>query len=195
VTFVTANNNDIRFQIDEIQFADGTVWKWSEIVNRKVILGTEGNDTLRTYGKAGEKVTVYGFGGNDTIYGGKADEVFVPGPGNNTIFTRSNAIDEGDGQKIFQWNINDGVDTIYYYNSARVAGDGLGILRFGHGINPENVTVSNSGASVVFSVTPELGRGGSVTFVTANNNDIRFQIDEIQFANGTVWKWATMPRQ
>ena len=91
-------------------------------------------------------------------------------------------------------NVGDDNDLIYFDNPARIAGDGIGILRFGPNINPENVIVYNNNNNVVFLAT--LPDGGSVTatFVNANAG-IRYQIDSIQFADGTVWKWATMPRQ
>ena len=179
--------------MDEIQFADGTKLSWSDVVNQKVLFGTESDDILYTYGKPNEKVTVYGLGGNDVIYGGSAEEIFVPGPGNSSIYSRTNF--EGGGRKIFKWNIGDGHHEINYYNAGRKAGDGLAILRFGQNIEPENVRVYSSGKDVVFDVTPEFGNSGSVTFVNANLSSIIYQMDEIQFADGTIWKWATMPKQ
>jgi hypothetical protein len=91
-------------------------------------------------------------------------------------------------------NVGDGHDTIYYENPYRVAGDGIGILRFGPGIAPEDVSVNNSGNNVVFLATLGDGSSISATFVNAKYG-VRYQIDEIQFSNGVVWKWATMPKQ
>ncbi|MDR2527748.1 MAG: hypothetical protein LBD04_01845, partial [Synergistaceae bacterium] len=177
---------------DEIRFADGTVWKWDEVIGRKVVRGTNGNDSLRASSYAGEKVTVYGLGGNDFLYGGNGEDVFIPGTGSNTVYARSNY--EGGGKKTFVWNVGDGNSGVGYYNEARAPGDGLGALRFGAGVNPSDVEVRNSGANVVFVVTLG-GVSGSVTFVNANIGDIRYQLDEIRFIDGTVWQWATMPRQ
>ena len=39
-----------------------------------------------------------------------ADDTFVPGPGNDTIYDRSGV--EGGGNKIFVWNIGDGANTV-----------------------------------------------------------------------------------
>ncbi|MCL1876390.1 MAG: hypothetical protein FWF87_09060, partial [Synergistaceae bacterium] len=185
LTFAYANYGKIRYQMDEIQFADGTVLEWSELVDRKVLTGTEGNDTLRTYGLAGEKITVYGLGGDDIIYGGNADEVFVPGRGNNTIYAR--AAIEGVGKKTFVWNVGDGNFTVNYDNINRVQGDGLAILRFGSGVAPEGITTYNSGNHLVFQIPNGDGSVAELTFAYANYGKIRYQMDEIQFADGTVW--------
>ena len=77
-----------------------------------------------------------------------------------------------------------------YYNETHQPGDGMGILRFGGGVSPNNVTVRSSGSNIVFSYT-----GGGITFVGANTTDVRYHLDEIRFAGGEVWTWSTMPRQ
>jgi Ca2+-binding RTX toxin-like protein len=177
---------------------DGTVLKISEIeesVNNKPVImyGTEGNDVLRSASKIGSTYILYGLGGNDVIYSRNGTDVFVPGPGTNTIYARAHISAEGGGKKTFVHNVGDGHHTIYYDNSARKVGDGLAVLRFGANISLENVTVHNSGVDVVFVVTPEDGNAGSITFISANRGVIRYQMDEIQFADGTVYKWATKP--
>jgi Ca2+-binding RTX toxin-like protein len=194
MTFKEANRANIRYQPDEVQFADGTVWSWSDVVNRKIVLGTEGNDTIYTRGIAGEKITIYGLGGNDIFYCGAADETFVPGSGINTIYARAEVSNEGGGQKTFVWNVGDGHTTVFYSNTARSVGDSLAVLKFGANVSHENISVRNSGYDVIFVVNLEGNDVGSMTFKEANRANIRYQPDEVQFACGTVWNWATMPR-
>ena len=85
----------------------------------------------------------------------------------------------------------DGHDTVDYYYQGHVPGDGIGKLKFGPGIKPEDVEVRNSGENVIFAL---LDGSGSVTYQRANRN-VFYQLDEIHFADGTVWKWSTMPRK
>ena len=48
---------------------------------------------------------------------------------------------------------------------------------------------------MVFQVTLADGSGGKLTIYQANKGNIRYQMDEIQFSDGTVWTWATMFEQ
>jgi Ca2+-binding RTX toxin-like protein len=156
------------------------------------VIGTAGNDTLNTYGVTGEKITIFEVGGQDIIYCGNAVETVIGGPGNDTIYAR--AASEGAGKKIFVWNPGDGNDTIRYDNPARVAGDELAILRFGPGVLPGHVITYTSGTNHIIEISPQSGGSGKITFISANNGEIRYQMDRIEFSDGTVWSWATMPR-
>jgi hypothetical protein len=188
VTFVSANTTDVRYNLEEVEFLDGTVWKWEDILKRKVVRGDNYNNTLRASSLGGDNVTVYALNGSDALYAGFGSDTFVGGAHNDTIYARSDV--EGGGNKTFVWNIGDGYDTVHYYNETHQPGDGMGILRFGSDVDPNNVTVSNSGGNVVFSYA-----GGGVTFVGANTTDVHYHVDEIRFADGEVWTWDTMPRQ
>jgi len=188
MTFVGANTTDVRYHLDEVQFLEGTVWNWVDVQTRKVVRGDNNNNVLYASSLPGEKVTIYGLGGNDTIYGGAGDDTFVPGSGSNTVFARSN--EEGGGSKTFVWNIGDGHSAVHYYSETHQPGDGMGVLRYGSGVSSSNVVVKDSGNNVVFS-----HGGANITFVGANTNDARYHLDEIRFADGEVWTWSTMPRQ
>ena len=186
INIYKANAGDLRYQPDEIHFADGTVWKWSETASRKVVRGTSENDVLSANSFAGDTVTIYGLEGDDNITGGRGDDIFVGGLGNDSI-TSNNG-----GNDTFVFNRGDGNDSITYYYSAHEPGDGIGKLRFGLDIRPEDVEVRNSGMDVIFAMSDG---SGSMTFAKANSANIRYQLDEIHFADGTIWKWSTMPRK
>ena len=185
VTFLNANSGNVFYCIDTITFADGTVWTWSEAATRKVMRGTEGDDTLNVVSRAGDTVAVYSLGGNDNIYGGKGNETYTGGPGNDYIRDRTDY--NGGGNNTFIYNLGDGHDRIDYYNNGHKSGDGIGKLKFGAGISPSDVDMGISGNSAVFTLTDG---SGSVTFLNANSGNVFYCIDEIEFADGTVWKWA-----
>ena len=179
---------DIRAQMDEIRFADGTVWTWNEAMERpRIVRGTERNETLRTLSLAGERVTLFATAGINSVFGGHGADTFMIGTGHDHIHARSHM--EGGGQKTFVWNAGAGNVNIHYWNAERqVPGDGLSILRFGPGIAPEHINVQISGNNVVFVVTLE-DRENAIT-ISGARPDIRAQMDEIQFADGTVLTWS-----
>jgi hypothetical protein len=188
ITFQRANRGDINYCLDEVRFAGGTVWKWSEIIGKKVVRGTTGNDTLNASSLAGEKVTMYGLEGSDSLYGGKADEIFVGGPGNDYIKDWSDS--GGGGKNVIVYNLGDGYDTVDYYYQWHVIGDGIGIMSFGPGITSEDVELRNSGENGVFALKDG---SGSVTFQRMNRH-VYYEIDEVHFADGTILKQRNIPR-
>ena len=181
---------DATRQLGEVHFADGTVMTWGEVTSTRVVRGTGGNDVLRTFSLPGETVTVFAVRAQNTIHGGQGQDIFVLGSGNDQVFARYDV--EGGGHKIFVWG-EGGHDVIHYFNPNRVEGDGLSILRFGPGIAPQNVVARYSGDNVTLTIAG-VSRAGSIRFVNARA-DIRRQMDEIRFADGTVWKWNEVPRQ
>lgn len=65
--------------LDEIRFADGTVWTAAQL-RARFTSGTEGSDQL--VGFSGDD-TLLGFGGNDTLRGGDGDDLLDGGTGND----------------------------------------------------------------------------------------------------------------
>jgi uncharacterized protein YjdB len=185
ITFQRANRGDINYCLDEIRFGDGTVWRWSEIVGKKVVRGTDAAETLYASSFPGETVTVYGLGGNDIIHGSRGSDIFVPGPDDDYVKDWSDS--GGGGNNVFVWNKGDGHDRVDYYYYGHQPGDGIGELRFGTGIKPEDIEVRNVGEHVVFAL---LDGSGSITFQRANRGDINYCLDRISFADGTVWEWG-----
>ena len=187
IRFLGANKNDVRYCVDEIVFTDGTVWKWSETAGRRVVRGTASDDVISVTSYPGDKVTVYALGGNDTIYGSRGDEIYVTGPGND--YVREHTSYSGGGNNTFVYNRGDGYDTVEYFHTSHAPGDGIGRLRFGPDIAPQNVNALVSGYNVIFSLSDG---SGSITFLGANRNDARYRVDEIEFADGLVRKWSEM---
>jgi Ca2+-binding RTX toxin-like protein len=179
--------------IDEIHFADGTVWDWDaaqgEFVTRvdtplpggdpdtppeagREIHGTNGDDLL--VGGAGDD-SLYGYDGNDTLEGGEGNDLLSGGLDNDTYrFNRGNGQDTISGESGQDWDI----------------------LELGEGILPSEVTVLRDGTS--FPSNLVLGFAGNETDrITVEHqfggwSDLGFTdiIDEIHFADGTVWNAA-----
>ncbi|WP_275672491.1 calcium-binding protein, partial [Thermomonas alba] len=113
-------------QIEQVTFADGTVWTVASIQAAGItILGGDGDDTLSGY--SGKDILLGGVG-NDTIigsssdelYGGEGDDtlkvdayaqnaVFVGGKGNDTLIG-------GYFSDRYEFNLGDGQDTIREIN-------------------------------------------------------------------------------
>ena len=60
--------------VEHIEFADGTIWNWTEIQQASWFRGTEGDDTLvgTTFGE-----TLYGSAGDDILTGAAGNDTFV----------------------------------------------------------------------------------------------------------------------
>lgn len=75
-------------RLDQIRFADGTVWS-VETIKSLVLAPTTGADTLRGYETADSLAggegndTLYGYGGNDTLQGQDGDDAVYGGTGND----------------------------------------------------------------------------------------------------------------
>lgn len=123
--------------IEEIQFADGTVWDLAGInqqtlegsVLNDVIHGTAGNDLIRGY--AGDDA-LYGYAGDDQIYGGAGDDYIEDTQGNNQLYggdgndhiVGTGLLDGGTGDDVLEGGGSDtlrggdGNDTLIAYSDA-----------------------------------------------------------------------------
>ncbi|WP_298082303.1 calcium-binding protein, partial [uncultured Campylobacter sp.] len=95
---------------------------------KDTIYGGEGNDSISGYG--GDDV-LYGEEGNDSIDGGDGNDIIVGGKGDDIL-------DGGDGDDTYVFNIGDGADII------EESGGGMDIIKFGEGINKEDIIISKS---------------------------------------------------
>ena len=86
-----------EFEVERIEFSDGTVWE-PEFINRTVVLrGTESNDVLVGYSIA---ETIEGYGGNDKIYAREADDIVDGGAGADLLYGEegNDVLRGGDGE-------------------------------------------------------------------------------------------------
>jgi Ca2+-binding RTX toxin-like protein len=166
--------SDPAYQVERVEFADGTIWDTSAILSRgqgATLVGTEGEDIL--YGGVFNDVLtglggndgLYGFGGNDTLDGGSGNDYLDGGPGNDTyLFAR------GDGQ-----------DTLLDY---QYTGMDLNTIRMAADISPDDVIVQ---ADPYNDLVLSLNGTTDQLIVDGYFNDSTFQVEKVEFADGTIW--------
>src|SRR3989475_799571 len=152
------------YQVEQVAFADGTIWDTSTIINRGqgvALVGTDGPDHLS--------------GGffNDTLDGGAGNDFLAGGPGNDTyLFGR------GYGQDIL-------FDQNY-------SGSDMNTVRLSADVAPTDVTLQTDVNGDLL-----LGINGTSDQLTVQNYfvDPVFQVEQIAFADGTIWDTNTILSQ
>jgi Ca2+-binding RTX toxin-like protein len=160
------------YQLDQIRFADGTVWT-VETLKPMVVIPTLGDDNLYGYATAD---ALMGLAGNDNLFGYGGNDVLQGGTGNDTL-------SGGEGSDTYIFNLGDGRDVIDGYDGSAGSFD---VLQLGVGIAPEDVQAFRRGNSLVLMLA------NGTDQVMVNNYFLRdgaggFQVDEIRFADGTLW--------
>jgi len=152
--------NDFREEgVESIVFADGTIWTQADL--RLMLLAqasTDGNDTIE------------GFNVSDTITAGKGDDTL-------------NGADEDDTYIYSRGDGNDTItETIYNGNADKLVFTD---------INPADVTLVRNGNSLTLKIAESstgAGDSGSVRIINTLNDFNSEGIDQIIFADGTIWK-------
>ncbi|MCU1733595.1 MULTISPECIES: calcium-binding protein [unclassified Pseudomonas] len=170
-------NDGVNFyQIEQVRFNDGTVWTPQQIM-AAVALSTDGNDTL--YGYSGADTLSSGTG-NDILYAAQGNDVLVGGSGNDRL-------EGGSGSDTYLFNLGDGKDVIL--ENSTVIGD-IDVVRFGEGVLASDISVSTQGANLL------LRHANGLDQITVlgwfNQTGPRYQIERIEFADGTLWTGAQL---
>ncbi|MDL5602274.1 calcium-binding protein, partial [Bacillus subtilis] len=140
--------------------------------------GGEGNDSLN--GGNGNDLLLGG-NGNDYLYGDSGDDVLIGGQGNDIL-------DGGSGNDIYRFERGWGSDTISSYDSTA---NKLDAIEFGAGIAASDILITRSRNDL------ELSLRGTADRITVSNyfsNDATgpYKVEEIRFADGTVWNIDTV---
>ncbi|WP_260862693.1 calcium-binding protein [Citrobacter sp. Marseille-Q6884] len=208
INYASSVNN----QVEQIIFADGTAWDVAAVESillagseddQKLVAfgaGSEihaagGNDTL-TGSDAADKL--YGDDGDDRLTGGSSDDELHGGAGNDVLNAGSwNDVLEGGagndrlygdtGSDTYLFNAGDGQDTITEGSSNS---GNIDTLRFGEGLLAENVILTRSGGSLVITFNDSPDQVTITNYITSPKH----QVEEIIFADGTVWDVATVER-
>lgn len=201
---ITINNfYDPRYTLNEIVFADGTVLGPEDINSimfpftdgNDSIVGTDGDDFIQ--GGAGRDTLIgnngndilYGDSGNDSIEGGYGDDYIVGGAGNDTLRG-------GEGNDTYYFEEGWGSDIIYVAEVGKFKDQ----IVFGEGINPDDFSLRRTYWESSYEESLILlnkKTGDSIKIFdffrnpTAGTWDkYNNRVDQIVFADGTIWKYA-----
>jgi Ca2+-binding RTX toxin-like protein len=108
-------------------------------VGADTLFGGTGNDIISG---GSQDDTLYGENGNDTLNGGGGDDVMIGGAGYDTL-------NGGAGNDMYRFSRGNGVDTVEGYDRN---GRGFDTLRFGSGIDADQLWFRRAGADLDISV-------------------------------------------
>ena len=173
-----------RYEINAVEFSDstdtdaGTVWDIGKI-RELVLVPTEDADYI--IGSDHDDI-IDGSGGHDVLIGGAGNDELRGGSGNDRL-------DGGSGDDTYLFGRGDGRATIYN-NDADVGRKD--VLRFLAGINPRDVTAVRRGSDLQLELRS--GDGIAVQVVTVNRffQDSRYEINAVEFSDGTDTNVATV---
>ncbi|MDD3608545.1 MAG: putative Ig domain-containing protein, partial [Halothiobacillaceae bacterium] len=181
-------------RIEELHFADGTVWDAAQLGAAAVFEGTQGNDALGV-GYTTEGVHFQGLAGDDQLSSSVGDDWLDGGEGNDTLYASDGAdildggqgndtLNGGSGNDTYLFGQGYGQDTIWDYDQSAGNHDRI---QLGDGIDPSHVEFTRDANHLI------LGLEGGERLVIQNwYIDPANRIEELLFADGTVWDAARM---
>jgi Ca2+-binding RTX toxin-like protein len=159
------------YGMEEIIFADGTVWD-VETIKSRVLLGANSDDNLRGFDLRNDTIT--GGAGNDTLQGLSGDDLLIGGTGYDRL-------EGGAGSDTYRFGLGDGQDEI-------IEGDteGEDRLELADSIIPADVIVRwtlRGDLAVTLS---------NDSWVIVRDQQSDLGIEQLCFADGTVWDRAEL---
>ncbi|WP_439888761.1 calcium-binding protein [Pseudomonas sp. MBLB4123] len=183
------------YQIDQIQFAGGQSWSLDEI-KHIVMQPAEGLTQLHGYESAdviqGSDASEFinGYGGNDTLAGGGGNDRLDGGTGNDVLDggVGNDYLSGGIGSDTYLFGPGSGHDVVNNYDTSTGR---LDRIQLATGVTPQDVTVRRSGSDLLV----RLNNGqDSIRVQSFFHQDGAggYQVDRIDFADGTQWNVATI---
>ncbi|WP_183142275.1 calcium-binding protein [Pseudomonas cichorii] len=176
------------YQVERVEFADGTVWSVADLKRLSLVVASEAADTI--YGdETGERLD--GLGGNDQLYGQAGNDVLIGGAGNDMLDggmgidtldggAGNDTLYGGSGNDIYLFQRGGGQDQI---NDRDWTSGNLDVIRLAQGISPSDIKASRVGDNLELAI---IGTSDRITvrdwFYSTDS-----QIEQVQFADGTVW--------
>jgi Ca2+-binding RTX toxin-like protein len=182
----------------DVYVGDATDNRFNAGEGDDVLSGGEGGDNL--HGEQGDDViygddgvdSLYGDSGNDALYGGARGDGLYGGSGNDRLNggAGNDNLQGGDGADTYLFGKGYGADVIDNRDN-----DALGVnpdvVQLAQGIGPGDVVLSRSGSALVISI-----KGTTDTLKIDYNYDAASnEVDQILFADGTVWTAAFVRTQ
>ena len=164
-------------RIERVEFNDGTVWDAVHIQSLAAtapIVGTNGNDHLEAWGFMND-TAIQGLAGDDYLGGRSGNDTLTGGAGND--FLSGSA-----GNDTYVFNRGDGQDRIYEYDGS------LDTIRFGEGITASDIGVILDEEGLVLNINGS----GDLVKVLHWGEDPACRVEQVEFADGTVWDAATI---
>ncbi|MBT9464373.1 calcium-binding protein [Hydrogenophaga sp.] len=170
-----------RHAVEEVVFADGTVWD-AEAIRSRVLLGEAAAEVLR--GFADRDDVIQGGAGNDHLQGLSGNDTLDGGADNDVL-------EGGRGSDTYHYQLGEGVDVINEHHEP----DATDALTLGEGISPGDVTLRWNQRGDLQVHLPD---GGLVTVTgqaSGNGWTAGTGIEFIRFSDGTEWDIDEMYRR
>ncbi|KPX29379.1 MULTISPECIES: calcium-binding protein [Pseudomonas syringae group] len=180
-------------QIERVEFADGTVWSPTDLKRLSQVVASEVADTL--YGDEtseqldglGGNDQIYGLAGNDVLLGGAGDDMLDGGMGRDTLDggAGNDSLYGGTDNDTYLFQRGGGQDVIF--DSDWTAGN-IDTIKLASGIASTDIKASRTGDNLELAI---IGTSDKITvrdwFYSADS-----QVEQVQFADGTLWDVATL---
>ncbi len=174
---VLTNAEGGNYDMERVQFEDGTVWDAATIRNQiGEFIGTEGPDNL--FANLKDNV-IRGLGGDDTLDGAEGNDLLDGGAGNDVLFG-------GAGSDTFAFGRGAGRDVV---DDPDVTGSDVNVVRMTADVLPSDVVVHASDDSgLLLDIT------GSPDELKIQNFllDPAYQAIQVAFEDGTIWSANTL---
>ena len=182
-------NYSTYYRIEQFEFADGTVidnknngFVLNQLSTDEAIRATEYNDVINA--NAGND-TIYSFNGNDIIDAGSGDDYVDAGNGNDDITggQGNDTLNGGYGADTYRYNLGDGFDIIYDYDSNT---NNIDKIVFGEGISQDNLTFRLEGTSLRIIINDDETQGMLLDRFLDRNYESYYKIEQFVFADGSI---------
>ncbi|TQL06631.1 Ca2+-binding RTX toxin-like protein [Pseudomonas sp. SLBN-26] len=182
------------YKVEEIRFADGTVWNINT-VKQMSVAKTSGNDTLIGYAT---NDILDGGDGNDTLSGGNGNDLLIGGSGNDNINgdagddvliggLGNDTLDGGAGNDVYRFERGWGSDFISNYDTTTK----LDAIEFGTGITTGDILITRSGNNLVLSLSGTTDRVTVRDYFYLDGTS-PYKVEEVRFVDGTTWNIDTV---